>query len=213
VNARASYAAGADRATAGPSMDRQRTIGLAALFLLLVAVAVVWTRIPHDQPAPAAPSATVSAPAPSVAAAPTPSASAAPDEPADGAMTSDDTTTEGFDILPDGRKAPPLPDSAPQEVTFGVIVFEYQGAQFAPPNARTKEQAKQKALAAVAEAKHDFSAAVAKGDHGSTSNAGKMPRGMLEAAAEYVLFTLAKGEVSSDPVDTPRGYWIVRRID
>ena len=116
-------------------------------------------------------------------------------------------------MLPDGRKAPPVPDSAPQEVTFGVIVFTYQGAQFAPPGARTKEQAKQKALAAAVEAKHDFSAAVAKGDHGSTSNAGRMPRGMLEAAAEYVLFSLAKGEVAAEPVDTPRGYWVMRRID
>ncbi len=194
-------------------MDRQRTIGLAALFLLLVAVAVAWTHIPRGEPATAAPSATVSTPAPSVAAAPTPSASAAATDEAEGAPPSDENAAEGFDILPDGRKAPSLPDSAPQEVTFGVIVFAYQGAQFAAPNARTKEQAKQKAVAALADAKHDFSAAVTKGDHGSTSNAGRMPRGMLERAAEYVLFTLAKGEVASEPVDTPRGYWVLRRID
>jgi hypothetical protein len=193
-------------------MDRQRTIGLAALFLLLVAVAFAWTHIPRGEPAAAVPSATVSTPAPSVAPAPTPSASAATDD-VEAALPSDEGASEGFDVLPDGRKAPPLPDSAPQEVTFGVIVFAYQGAQFAAPNARTKEQAKQKALAALAEAKHDFSAVVAKGDHGSTSNAGRMPRGMLERAAEYVLFTLGKGEVASEPVDTPRGYWIVRRID
>jgi hypothetical protein len=147
-----------------------------------------------------------------VSAAPTPSA--APAAAASGeASDKEDTAAEGFDILPDGRKAPPVPASAPQEVTFGVIVFAYQGAQFAPAGARTKEQAKQKAIAAAAEAKHDFSAAVAKGDHGSTSNAGRMPRGMLEAAAEYVLFTLGKGEVAEEPVDTPRGYWILRRID
>jgi hypothetical protein len=194
-------------------MDRQRTIGLAALFLLLVAVAVAWTHIPRGEPVAAAPSATVSTPAASVASAPTPSASAAASDDAAGALPSEEAGAEGFDILPDGRKAPSLPDSAPQEVTFGVIVFGYQGAQFAAPSARTKEQAKQKALAALAEAKHDFSAAVAKGDHGSTSNAGRMPRGMLEGAAEYVLFTLAKGEVASEPVDTPRGYWVVRRID
>ncbi len=173
---------------------------------------MAWTRIPREQPAAATPSATVSAPAPSVATLPTPSASAAAEDDAD-TLPPDEATTEGFDTLPDGRKAPPLPDSAPQEVTFGVIVFGYQGAQFAPPSARTKEQAKQKAIAAVAEAKHDFSAAVAKGDHGSTSNAGRMSRGILEAAPEYVLFTLAKGEVAAEPVDTPRGYWVVRRID
>jgi hypothetical protein len=193
-------------------MDRQRTIGLGALFLILAAVAVAWTRIPRDQPTVApAPSATA-APSASVVAAPTPSAAPSLDATAD-APPAEEATSEGFDILPDGRKAPSLPDSAPQEVTFGVIVFGYQGAQFAAPGSRTKEQAKQKALAAAAEAKHDFSAAVAKGDHGSTSNAGRMPRGMLEAAAEYMLFTLAKGEVASEPVDTPRGYWVLRRID
>jgi hypothetical protein len=194
-------------------MDRQRTIGLAALFLLLVAVAVAWTHLPRTEPAAAAPSATVSTPAASVAPSPTPSASVAATDDTEAALPSDEAGAEGFDILPDGRKAPPLPDSAPQEVTFGVIVFGYQGAQFAPPSARTKEQAKQKAIAALADAKHDFSAAVAKGDHGSTSNAGRMPRGMLEGAAEYVLFTLGKGEVASEPVDTPRGYWVLRRID
>ena len=43
-------------------------------------------------------------------------------------------------------------------------------------------------------------------------NAGRMPRGMLEPAPEFVLFSLPKDGVS-DPVDTPRGYWIVRRIE
>jgi len=129
------------------------------------------------------------------------------------ALAPEEASSEGFDILPDGRKAPPVPESAPQQVTFGVVVFAYQGAQFAQPGTRTKEQAKQKAEALVADAKRDFSAAVAKGDPGSTANAGRMPRGMLEPAAEYVLFNLTKGEVSSAPVDTPRGYWILRRID
>lgn len=195
-------------------MDRQRTIGIGALFLILAAVAVAWMRIPRDQPTPVpAPSASaVVAATASVVAAPTTSAAPASEAASDGAVA-EDTASEGFDILPDGRKAPPLPNSAPQEVTFGVIVFGYQGAQFAAPGARTKEQAKQKAIAAIAEAKHDFSAAVAKGDHGSTSNAGKMPRGMLEAAAEYTLFSLSKGEVAAEPVDTPRGYWVLRRID
>ena len=117
----------------------------------------------------------------------------------------------GFDILPDGSKAPPVPDTAPQSVRFGVIQFAYQGAQFAGDGTRSKEQARQRALAAVEEAKKDFAAAVAKGDQGSRADAGRIPRGILEPAAEYVLFTLPKGEVSSQPVETPRGYWIVRR--
>ena len=129
------------------------------------------------------------------------------------ALSPEEGGSDGFDLLPDGRKAPPLPDSAPQQVSFGVVQFAYSGAQFAPANARTKDQAKQRALLAVEEAKRDFSAAVAKGDPGSAADKGRVPRGILEPAAEYLLFTLPKGEVSSEPVDTPRGYWIVRRIN
>jgi hypothetical protein len=191
-------------------MDRQRTIGLAALFLIVLGFAVLWTRIPSVAPAASAPPA---APTPSATTAPAPSATPALEAAVETALTPDETGGEGFDLMLDGRKAPPLPASAPQQVSFGVIVFGYQGAQFAAAGSRSKEQAKQKALAAVEEAKRDFSASVAKGDHGSTANAGRMPRGMLEPAAEYTLFTLGKGEVSAAPVDTPRGYWIVRRID
>ena len=129
------------------------------------------------------------------------------------ALSPEEGGSDGFDLLPDGRKAPPLPDSAPQQVSFGVVQFAYSGAQFAPANARTKEQAKQKALLSIEEAKRDFSAAVAKGDPGSAADKGRVPRGILEPAAEYVLFSLTKGEVSSEPVDTPRGYWVVRRIN
>jgi len=194
-------------------MERQRTIGFGALFLIVVVVATLWSRI-SSNPAPAAPATT---PAPTTSAAPTPtpspSAIATLEAAVEGALTPETALSDGFDVLADGRKAPPVPESAPQLVTFGVVVFAYQGSQFAPPGARTKQQAKEKALAAIADAKRDFHAAVARGDHGSTANAGRMPRGILEAGAEYVLFTLGKGEVAAEPVDTPRGYWVIRRID
>jgi hypothetical protein len=190
-------------------MDRQRTIGLSALFLILLVLAVVWTRIPNEAPAATAPTAV---PVPS-AAVPVPSAASSIEAAVASALTKDEAGSEGFDVLFDGRKAPPVPASAPQQVTFGVVVFAYQGAQFASAGSRTKEQAKQKALAAIEEAKRDFHAAVTRGDQGSTANAGRMPRGMLEPAAEFTLFSLGKGEVSSAPVDTPRGFWILRRID
>ena len=35
---------------------------------------------------------------------------------------------------------------------------------------------------------------------------------MLELGVEYALFTLAPGQVS-EPVDTPRGFWIMKRIE
>jgi PPIC-type peptidyl-prolyl cis-trans isomerase-like protein len=119
--------------------------------------------------------------------------------------------TEGFETFPDGSKVPELPDSAPAEVSFGVVQFAYQGAQFSASDSRSKEQAKQKAEATLDLAKHDFAAAVSKGDRGSTSDAGRIPRGVLEPPIEYVLFMLDKGTVSPTIVDTPRGYWILRR--
>ena len=47
---------------------------------------------------------------------------------------------------------------------------------------------------------------------GMKGTAGRIPRGMLEPAPEYVLFSLPKDGVS-EPVDTPRGFWIVHRIE
>ncbi|HEY4104989.1 MAG TPA: peptidylprolyl isomerase [Polyangiaceae bacterium] len=121
--------------------------------------------------------------------------------------------TEGFETFPDGGKVPELPNSAPAEVSFGVVQFTYQGAQFAGSDARSKEQARQKAESALELAKHDFAAAVAKGDRGSTADAGRIPRGVLEPPIEYVLFMLDKGTVDPMVVDTPRGFWILRRND
>lgn len=194
-------------------MNRQRTIGIGALFVIVVAVGALWARIPLERPvaAAAAPSATEdTVPAPPAPAPETANAALldlTPDAPAD------PSPSEGFDVLPDGKRAPPLPDSAPKEVGFGVVIVGYKGAQLAPTSSPTKEQAREKAQSLIDEAKRDFSAAVAKGDRGSTSNAGRVPRGILESAPEYVLFTLHKGEVADAPVDTPRGYWILRRVD
>ena len=159
-------------------------------------------------------SATASA-APSVQAAAPPSALPSA-SPAAGAAAPEDDDLEsptGWNTLPDGRQVPELPASAPNSLSFGVVLFTYAGAQAAPDSARTKEAAKQRAEAVIEEAKRDFKAAVAKGDRGSTADAGRIPRGVLEPSVEYVLFTLAKGAVHSEPVDTPRGFWVVRRID
>lgn len=114
--------------------------------------------------------------------------------------------------LLDGEAPPQLTTDAPKQVTFGVILVTYKGAQAAPPTARSREEALALAQKLAEEAKTDFKATVAKGDKGSMENAGRMPRGMLEPAPEFVLFSLPKGGVS-DPVDTPRGFWIMQRIE
>jgi parvulin-like peptidyl-prolyl isomerase len=119
--------------------------------------------------------------------------------------------TAGFETLPDGGKVPELPASAPARIGFGAVIFAYQGAQGAPRDARSKEEARKKATEALELAQKDFAAAVAKGDHGSTTDAGRLPRGVIEPPIEYVLFTLEKGKVHPEPIDTPRGYWVVRR--
>lgn len=110
--------------------------------------------------------------------------------------------------LPSG--APVLPADAPKRVKFGVVLFAYRGAEGAPSDARPKSEALAKAKALLEEARTDFAATVKKGDRGSTADAGTMPRGVLDPNLEFTIFTLKKGEVA-EPVDTPRGFWLVRR--
>ncbi|UQA62778.1 peptidylprolyl isomerase [Polyangium aurulentum] len=137
----------------------------------------------------------------------------APVEPTLGEGDPTTTTTDaGGLFLPNGEPPPAIAAEAPKSVVFGVILVQYKGAQGAPTNARSREEALGLAKQLAEEAKTDFKAAVAKGDKGSMENAGRLPRGMLEPAPEYVLFSLPKGGVS-DPVDTPRGYWIIQRIE
>ena len=119
--------------------------------------------------------------------------------------------TEGFEAFPDGGKVPELPASAPARVGFGAVIFTYQGSQGASRDARSKDDARKKAAETIELAQKDFAAAVAKGDHGSTTDAGRVPRGVLEPPIEYYLFSLEKGKVHPEPIDTPRGYWVLRR--
>lgn len=114
--------------------------------------------------------------------------------------------------LPDGSEVPPLPAKAPRSVRFGVVLVAYDGAQGAAPNARTKREALDLARKLAVDAASDFHAAVVRGDSGSIDDAGRMPRGVLEPAPEYVLFTMKPGSVS-EPIDTPRGFWVVKRIE
>lgn len=194
-------------------MQRTTNVTVALLFVAALAAALVLAlrpkRAPEPTPQPranAASSATVASAAPSASSAPR--ASAGEDE---GAPAIEANVTEGFETFPDGGKVPELPASAPARVGFGAVIFTYRGAQGAPADARSKEDAKKKATETIEVAQKDFAAAVAKGDRGSTTDAGRLPRGVIEPPIEYVLFTLEKGKVYPAPVDTPRGYWVVRR--
>ncbi|WP_437297690.1 peptidyl-prolyl cis-trans isomerase [Sorangium sp. So ce426] len=111
-----------------------------------------------------------------------------------------------------GEAPPSLPAEAPKKVRFGVVLVQYRGAQGAAPTARSKDAALALARELAEVAKTDFKAAIEKGDKGSTDDLGYIPRGVLEPAPEYELFSLSKGGVSG-PVDTPRGFWIARRIE
>jgi hypothetical protein len=112
---------------------------------------------------------------------------------------------------PDGGAPPDLAE-APKTVRFAVVLVQYAGAQGARKGARGRDEALALARELAEVARRDFAEAVKRGDPGSTEDAGRMFRGVLEPAAELGLFSLQKDQVS-DPVDTPRGFWIVKRLD
>ena len=176
-------------------MQRGTSLAFALLFAAAVAIVVLETRTPSG----GRPQASASA-EPAPVEQPKPGASAAGD---DASFVETDADTD----------APELPPGAPKSVGFGVVLVTYAGAQFAPEKARTKQQAQELAKQLIDLAKRDFPAAVKKGDRGSTIDAGTIPRGVLEPAVERALFGLAKGSVYEEPLDTPRGFWIVQRTE
>jgi hypothetical protein len=107
---------------------------------------------------------------------------------------------------------PPLPATAPNDVVFGAVLVTFEGVQGAPSKARSKAAAEQLAQQLITVAQGNFEEAVKRGDPGSTANAGSIRRGILEPALEYALFTLDKGSIFPEPIETPRGFWIMRRI-
>jgi len=132
----------------------------------------------------------------------------------------------------DGTPVPPLPLGVPRSVRFGVVLVSYAGAQPSAggggrPQTRSKAEALTLAQRLYQTALTDFHAAVQQGDPGSSDDVGHVKLGVLEPAPEYVLFTLGgSGSGSGDggvggsggseiggPIDTPRGYWIVKRLD
>ena len=194
-------------------MQRTTSVTVGLLFVAALGAVAIYglrpKRAPEHTPA-AKPSASARS---SASAAPSAGASAALDATAglDAGVVRDGVVTEGYETFPDGGKVPELPASAPARVGFGAAIFTYQGAQGASRDARGKDEARKRALETIELAQKDFAAAVAKGDKGSTTDAGRLPRGVIEPPIEYLLFTLEKRKVNQEPIDTPRGYWVVRR--
>lgn len=198
--------------TAAPeTMQRTTSVTVGLLFVAAIGAVAVYGLRPKRTPEPT-PTAKPSAAASSSASAAPSSSGAVPPLAGEGeARATDGVVTEGFETFPDGGKVPELPASAPARVGFGAAIFTYQGSQGAARDARSKEDARKRAAETIELAQKDFAAAVAKGDQGSTTDAGRVPRGVLEPPIEYYLFSLEKGKVHPEPIDTPRGYWVLRR--
>jgi hypothetical protein len=179
------------------------------LFAAVTVIVAVWTAVPARSKSPAAPSASARKP-------PAPVTSTRASDLLDTPPSELEPAAKGsgqFDRLPNGSPVPELPATAPKSVAFGVILVTYRGAQLAPEGAPDKAAALEKAKGLIGPAQKDFADTVKKGDRGSQTDAGRIPRGILEPAVEYVLFSMAKGAVHPEPVDTPRGFWIVKRND
>lgn len=99
-----------------------------------------------------------------------------------------------------------------RQVRVGVVLVQYDGAQGAGPRARSKKDAQMIAQKLADEARSDFRAAVQHGDSGSSDDIGHIQRGVLDGPVESALFALPVGGVS-DVIDTPRGFWIAKRLE
>jgi hypothetical protein len=188
-------------------MHRWTSLTFGLLFVAAVIGIVLASRLPQAELSVASASPSASAPVPLSSENPVVlDAGVATDAEADSAIRS------AFQRLPDGGPVPKLPDAAPKSVELGVVLFQYRGAQNAPTNSRSRQEARAKAEAVIELAKKDFDEAVKLGDPGSLANAGNIPRNVLEPAVEYSVFTLEPGAVHLEALDTPRGFWIVRRL-
>lgn len=105
-----------------------------------------------------------------------------------------------------------VPPGPARQVRVGVVLVQYEGAQGAGPRARSKKDAQMIAQKLADEARSDFRAAVQHGDSGSSDDIGHIQRGVLDGPIESTLFALPVGGVS-DVIDTPRGFWIAKRLE
>jgi hypothetical protein len=105
-----------------------------------------------------------------------------------------------------------MPSGAPRSVRVGVVLVQFAGAEGASSSARAKPDALKHARELAEQGRADWKATVNEGDSGSAEDIGRIPRGVLEQPTEVAVFSLATGDVS-EPLETPRGYWVVKRLE
>lgn len=131
-----------------------------------------------------------------------------------GPMTALDTSADGglslFNTILIDSGA--MPSGAPRTVKLGVVLVQFTGAEGASSSARAKPDALKHAQELAEQARADWKATVKAGDPGSSEDIGRIPRGVLERTTEVAVFSLAAGDIS-EPLETPRGYWVVKRLE
>ncbi len=130
------------------------------------------------------------------------------------AIATPGSSSRNFELATDGTAVPMLGADAPPKVRIAVALFRYAGAEGAGPGARDRQAAEELARSAIEKTQADgrFDGAVALGDTGSTRDLGWVPRGILERRVEHAVFSLPVGGSLTEPLDTPRGFWVVRRL-
>ena len=185
-----------------------------ASLLLGIAVVLVVGWLTFDQLSRARAEAAVGAPlASGVVDAAAPPASVSPVSTNDGGPTTLDPGGDGgliFNTILGDAGA--MPSGAPRTVKLGVVLVQFTGAEGASSTARAKPDAFKHAVELAERARADWKAAVKAGDVGSSEDIGRIPRGVLEHPTELAVFSLAAGDVS-EPLETPRGYWVVKRLE
>lgn len=135
-----------------------------------------------------------------------------PPLPAETGLPEPSASSTLFHMMPDGSPVPALSPSTPERIKLGIAIFRYKGTQGSSDSTRSRDAALALAQEAVKTGQEDFANAVKKGDRGSSDNIGWIDQRILERAVEYAVFSLEKGEISSEPIDTPRGFWVAKRL-
>lgn len=182
-----------------PSRRHQDPGRLASLF---VGAAVVALAVWMTAKAPRTRSAQRATLAPTVA----------PETTAEPEATSDAAAAWAPPDSPAASDGGRLASDAPRAIRIGVVLVQFSGAEGAPPSAPPRAEALARAERLADTARTDFHRAVTDGDPGSQDDVGLIARGILSEAIELSLFQLPVGSTSG-VLETPRGFWIARRIE